>query len=113
MDAPLYWQIINLVFSDPKVAFAVMVQVLMGVALGYYMSKVIKYFIALIAVIVIGVMLNVWSLGGSLEDILARFGFQAMQLRDVVLGFLGTLGLLTVGPVTLGFVIGLLIAWTR
>ncbi len=107
---PLYQQLFELITSDPKVAFAVIVQILMGIALGYYMAKVIKYFLALIGVIVLGVILNVWSLGGSIEDVLMNLGVQALELKDVVLNFLSMLGVLTIGPITLGFVIGLIIA---
>lgn len=110
---PLYQQLFELVTSDPKVAFAVIVQILMGIALGYYMAKVIKYFLALIGVIIIGVILNVWSLGGSIEDALTNLGIQALELKDVVFNFLSMLGVLTVGPITLGFVIGLIIASSR
>jgi len=106
-------QLFDMMMSDPKVAISVIIQILMGVGLGYYMAKVIKYFIAFIAVIILGVILNIWSLGGSLEDVLAKLGGQALQLKDVAINFFSMLGLLTVGPVTLGFVIGLIIAWRK
>ena len=73
------------------------------------MAKMAKYIFAFIALLVIGAVLNVWSLGGSVEDFLAKLGTSAGKLKDVVLGFINTLGLLMVGPVTLGFFIGLIL----
>ncbi|RLG84556.1 MAG: hypothetical protein DRO40_00740 [Thermoprotei archaeon] len=96
--------------SDPKILVATIIQILMGIGLGYYMVKVIKYFIALILVIGAGVILNVWSLGGSLEEVLARYGSEALKLKDVFMSLLTTLGIMTVGPIALGFLIGVIIA---
>jgi len=81
----------------------------MGIALGYIMAKMAKYIIAFIAILIIGAVLNVWSLGGSIQGFLEKLGITAMEFKNVILGFLGTLGLLMVGPVTLGFLIGIII----
>jgi len=107
---PLYQHLLDLMLTNPKILVAITVQILMGIGLGYYTAKVAKYILALIAIIVIGVILNVWSLGGSVEEVLKNLGAQALELKDVALRFLTLLGVLTVGPVTLGFIIGLLIA---
>ncbi len=99
--------------SNPRVAIAIAVEVVLGAALGYIMAKMAKYIFAFIALLVIGAVLNVWSLGGSVEDFLMKLGFTAGQLKDVVLGFINTLGLLMVGPVTLGFFIGLVLGMLK
>ena len=95
--------------SNPKVAVAIVVEVMLGAALGYIMAKMAKYIFAFIALLVIGAILNVWSLGGSIEDFLTKLGISASKLKDIALGFINTLGLLMVGPVTLGFFIGLIL----
>lgn len=105
--------IVDLVTSNPKVAVSIGIQVILGIALGYTMVKVIKYIAAFIGVIIIGAILNVWSLGGSIEDFIANFGQQAQEVKDFAVNLIKILGILSVGPVTLGFVIGLLIGLTR
>ncbi len=99
--------------SNPKVAVAVAVQVVMGFALGYYMAKIAKYLLALIAVLAIGAILNVWSLGGSVEDFLSRVGAEAMKLKEPIMNLITVLGILTVGPLALGFLLGLALGLTR
>lgn len=105
--------LVTLITTNPKLAIAVIVQIIMGLALGYIMAKVAKYVLAFIGVLVVGAVLNVWSLGGSVEEVLARFGAEAMRLKDMFMSFLTTLGILTVGPVSLGFVIGLIIGLVK
>lgn len=105
--------LIDLITSNPKVAAAVGIQILLGAALGYTMIKVLKYIAAFIGVLVIGAVLNVWSIGGSIEDIIARFGGEASQIKDLMINLIETLGVLTVGPVSLGFVIGILVGLLR
>ncbi len=95
--------------SNPNVAIAIIIEIAMGVALGYVMAKMAKYIVAFIAILIIGAVLNIWSLGGSIQDFLTKLGMTAAELKNVILGFLGTLGLLMVGPVTLGFLIGIVI----
>jgi uncharacterized membrane protein (Fun14 family) len=99
--------------SNPRVATVVLIQFLMGLALGYYAAKVIKYILALIGILVLGAVLNVWSLGGSIEDFLAGVTGNIGEIKAVVSGIIATLGVLTVGPVSAGFVIGLLVGLLR
>jgi len=100
---------VSAALSHPQVAIAIIIEIAMGIALGYVMSKMAKYIIAFIAILIIGAVLNVWSLGGSIQDFLTKIGVTAIKLKSVILGFMGTLGLLMVGPVTLGFLIGIVI----
>jgi len=104
---------LSVAFSNPKVAMAVLVQLLLGMGLGYYAVKIIKYVAAFIGVIVLGALLNVWSLGGSVEDFLTGVTGNIGEIKDVVSGIVATLGVLTVGPVSAGFVIGLMIGLLR
>jgi uncharacterized membrane protein (Fun14 family) len=99
--------------TNEKVLIAVTIQFLLGLGLGYYSAKVIKYLLALIGIVILGAVLSVWSLGGSIDDFLLKLGTQAHALMPVIEGFMATLGILTVGPVTVGFLLGLLIAISR
>jgi uncharacterized membrane protein (Fun14 family) len=101
--------LIDLITSNPKVATAIGIQIVLGIALGYVMVKVLKYIIAFIGVLVVGAVLNVWSLGGSIEDFIANFGKQAEEAKDLIINLIKILGILSVGPLTLGFVLGILI----
>ncbi|NPA99041.1 MAG: hypothetical protein GXO43_06640 [Crenarchaeota archaeon] len=100
---------IHAALTNPQVAIAIIIEIIMGIALGYIMAKMAKYIIAFIAILIIGAVLNVWSLGGSIQGFLTKLGITAMEFKNIILGFLGTLGLLMVGPVTLGFLIGIVI----
>ncbi len=100
---------IHAALTNPQVAIAIIIEIIMGIALGYVMAKMAKYIIAFIVILIIGAVLNVWSLGGSIQDFLTKLGITAVEFKNVILGFMGTLGLLMVGPVTLGFLIGILI----
>jgi len=106
-------QLIDLIASEPRVAIAVAIQILMGLALGYIMVKVFKYVIAFIIVLIIGSLLNVWSLGNNTEDILSRFSSEIVVYKDVIMNIITTLGVLLVGPITVGFFLGLLIGWMK
>jgi len=105
--------ILSKAMSNPKIAVSMLIQFLLGLALGYYSAKIAKYLLAWIGVIIIGALLSVWSLGGSVEDILTKLGLEAKKLLPIIRSFLAALGVLTVGPVAVGFVLGLVIGVTR
>ncbi len=99
--------------SNPNVAVATGLQFILGLALGYVAAKAAKYIIAFILILALGAALNVWSLGMTTEQALASLGQEFMKIKDAVMPLLQTLGILTVGPVSLGFFVGLLIAMMR
>ncbi len=105
--------IISEALKNPKVLVTLAIQFGLGLALGYVSVKALKYILAFIGILVLGSVLSVWSLGGSVEDFMANLGYQAQQLLPVIKNFLATLGLLTVGPVSIGFIIGILLGLTR
>ncbi len=108
-----YTDLIDIALSNPKVATAIGIQLIMGMLLGYIMAKVFKYILAFIAVLIVGSLLNVWSLGQNTEDILSFVGPELLQYKDVVMKLISALGVLLVGPVTIGFFIGLLVGWVK
>lgn len=65
--------------------------------------------VAFIAILVLGSFLSVWSLGGSVESSLQMLG----EVASAVKGLLTVLGVMTVGPVSVGFIVGALISLLR
>jgi len=102
-------ELFSTAIKNPKVLIAIVIQLALGIALGYVSVKVIKYILAFIGILVLGAVLSVWSLGGSVQDFITKLGMQAQQIMPFLKGLLATLGLLTVGPVSVGFIIGILI----
>jgi len=103
---------VSVVSTNPAALVAVIIQFLMGFAVGYFGAKALKYIVAFILVLFIGAALSVWSLRGSVEDLMKAFG-QLKEVASAVYGLLTTLGIMTVGPVTLGFILGALVALLR
>lgn len=95
--------------SDIRVLAAIVIQFLLGLGLGYVSVRALKYILAFLAILVLGSFLSAWSLGASVGDVLGLFG----ELSGVLRGLLVTLGLMTVGPVSVGFIVGALVALLR
>ncbi|MGC8954200.1 MAG: hypothetical protein ACP5N5_05740 [Desulfurococcus sp.] len=105
--------ILNELLSNPRVYIAVFIQFVLGLAIGYFSLKVLKYIVALILIIILGVILSVWSIGGSIYDLLAKIYGSSSQILKIVESIASTLGLLTIGPVAVGFIVGVIIAWVK
>ena len=99
--------------KNPKVMLAVAIQFLMGLGLGYYSAKVIRYILALIGILILGSILSIWSLGGSAYDVISRLGEEASKIYPVIQSVLSALGILTVGPIAAGFIVGVIIAMRK
>jgi len=106
-------KIIATLVSNPIAAAAVVIQFVLGLALGYFAAKALKYVLAFVGILVLGAFLNVWSLGASPQQALMHLGTMFLQLKDIALKLASVLGLLTVGVTTVGFIIGAIIAWVR
>lgn len=99
--------------QNPVLLMAVATQFLLGFALGYLAVKVAKYIMSFIAILILGMVLNVWSLGLTTEDLIQILGEEAVKIKDTVMSLLQVLGLLTVGPPSVGFILGLVVAMIR
>lgn len=99
--------------QSPTVLAVLAVQFLLGVGLGYISVRAFKYILAFIVILILGVILNVWSLGFSMESLVSELGEHAAQVKDLIFSMAGTLGLLTLGPVAVGFLVGVLVSWLR
>ncbi|MEM1604967.1 MAG: hypothetical protein QXW41_01800 [Fervidicoccaceae archaeon] len=104
---------LSVILSNNKILVATLLQFLMGLGLGYYFAKAVKYLIALILVIIAGALLNIWSFGGSIDNILTKYISNIAQYRDEVLTLLKIFGAMLVGPILIGFIIGVIIGLTR
>jgi len=74
----------------------------LGLGLGYVSVKALKYVLAFIAILVLGTFLSIWSLGTTPSEVLQSLGSAAALVKD----FVTALGLMTVGPVSVGFIVG-------
>ncbi|MDQ1280917.1 MAG: hypothetical protein QG670_2180 [Thermoproteota archaeon] len=103
-------------FSSPAFLIIFIIQLVLGLGLGYFSIKIFKYLIALIGIFVVGLLLNVWQtpmLGTNLSGELVQLGLTWQQIYPIVMSIILTLGLTTVLPITLGFVIGIIVAMVK
>ncbi len=105
-----FTDILEDVIRNPRMLIVMGIQFMMGLGLGYYASKALKYILALIAILVLGTVLSVWSIGSSPESFLTELYINFRELIPYILTFLQLLGIMTIGPVTLGFIVGVLLA---
>lgn len=99
--------------KNPRVLVVVVIQFLMGLGLGYFSFKVWKYLLALIAIIILGNVLAIWSLGSSPESFLGQLYESFKQFLPNIISFIQLLGIMTIGPVTIGFIVGIILAIIR
>ncbi len=89
-------------FSQPQTLMVIAIQFFLGLGLGYVSVKALKYVVAFIALLVLGAFLSIWSLGVTPSEILQSLGIAASLAKDLAT----VLGLMTIGPVSVGFIIG-------
>ena len=107
-----FQSLITSLFTSPTVLITFFIEFALGIGLGYLSVKVAKYIIALLAIFIVGVLLNVWQ-SGTLQDIVAGLNLQWTKVYPVIQALIIIVGLTTVLPVTLGFVIGFVVGLQR
>ncbi|KON29516.1 hypothetical protein AC480_02990 [miscellaneous Crenarchaeota group archaeon SMTZ1-55] len=107
-----FQSLIASLFASPTVLITFFIEFALGIGLGYLSVKVAKYIIALLAIFIVGVFLNVWQ-SGTLQDIVGGLNLQWTKVYPVIQALLIIVGLTTVLPVTLGFVIGFVVGIQR
>lgn len=103
-------------FTNPASLLTFLIEFILGIGLGYFSTKILKYVLALVGIFVIGVLLNVWQspqLGANLGSQLAQLGLTWEKISPVIMSFVYMFGLTTVFPITLGFIIGIVIAMAK
>lgn len=101
--------VLHILASNPQGYLVMAVQFLLGLALGYVAVKALKYIVALFAILALGSFLSVWSLGGSPQEALRNLGMTWELLKSVAT----LIGLMTLGPVAVGFIVGVVVALIR
>lgn len=104
---------LGIILSNEKILISVLIQFLMGLGVGYYFAKAVKYLIAFVLVLVIGGLLNVWSFSGSVDDIFTKYATQLLEYKDEIFTIMKIFGAILVGPTLLGFMIGIVIGLTK
>lgn len=105
-------------FTNPGSLLTFVIELALGFGLGYFSIKVLKYILALVAIFAIGVILNVWQ-SPQIENTLKNLGYTGLssiwtnEVYPLLLSIMYTIGLTTVLPITIGFVLGLVIAFIK
>lgn len=97
--------------SNPVVLFFFLVQLGLGFGLGYFSMKALKYIIAILCLLTLGILLNIWQFGG-LQGFLGKIGYTLdfAQLTAMLSSIASLLGILTILPIGVGFFIGVIVA---
>jgi hypothetical protein len=100
--------------SNPKTFIIFLVQLGLGFGLGYFSMKALKYIIAIVCLLTIGVLLNIWQFGG-LQGLLEKTGYTMdfAQLIAMLTALASLLGILTILPMGIGFFLGVIVAARR
>jgi len=107
------------ILSNPITFLIFLVQFGLGFGLGYLSMKVLKYIIAIICILILGVLLNIWQFGGLesfLQKITEIFGVDPMnipRMTQTIISIISLLGILTILPIGAGFFIGVIVAARR
>jgi len=104
---------IGSILINPRAYIVMLIQFLLGLGLGYVAMKALKYILGAVGIIFLGIALGVWSIGNSIYETLYRMELIAKSLWEIAYSLLTALGLIVIGPVTVGFIVGALIAQFR
>lgn len=102
-------ELLTQLLSQPSTLVVMLIQFLMGLALGYISMRVLKYVLAFIAILALGTFLSVWSLGMTPAEVFSTLGLATEAVKRLAT----VLGILTVGPVSIGFIVGVVIGLLR
>jgi hypothetical protein len=100
--------LITSLLTSPTVLITFFIQFALGIGLGYISVKVAKYLLALLAIFIVGVLLNVWH-SATLQDMVAGLSLQWSKVYPMIQALIVLVGLTTVLPITLGFIIGFVV----
>ncbi len=102
--------IVTSLFTHPTALITFFIELALGIGLGYFSVKVAKYLLALVAIFAVGVLLNVWqSQSGNLQTIAQNLKLQWSAVYPMLQSLIVLIGLTTILPITLGFIIGFII----
>lgn len=108
--------LISSVFTNPTSILIFLIELFLGLGLGYFSAKIVKYILALIAIFIVGLLLNIWTipnLGTNLQNELGNLSAEWSKVYPVLTSIIYLVGITTILPITVGFVIGILLAILR
>jgi hypothetical protein len=110
MSQDVTWllEISKVVFSGDALLVA-LVLLFLGLCLGYICVKAFRYLLSLIILLLLGAFLSLWSLSEHINNIIAEIRELALNTLSLLL----ILGVLTAGPLSAGFLIGVLLALVK
>lgn len=104
-------EVVRELLTNPATLLIFLTQFGLGCGLGYFSVKALKYILAILCIIIIGVLLNIWQFGGVEEFLHAlKLPTGLPELTTTVTAILSLLGILTLLPIGLGFFAGAIIA---
>ena len=112
-SGPDFSSVISSLFTNPSSLITFIVEFALGLGLGYFSAKAIKYLLAIIGIFIVGVVLNVWNapnLWTNIQQQLGNLGLEWSKVYPALLSMIYMLGLTTILPITLGFILGVIIA---
>jgi hypothetical protein len=100
-------------FANPSVLLIFGIELLLGIGLGYFAIKALKYVVAVILILALGIILNIWQSPNILKTVQEQLGIGMSQLWSVMLSLVYAFGVTTILPISLGFIIGIILAIIR
>ena len=100
-------------FGNTAVFVTFLIELLLGIGLGYFSVKILKYLLALVGIIIVGMFLNLWQLSQLMQSLRERLSIDWSKLLAVAQFLLYAIGLTTILPLCLGFFLGVIIAMLR
>ena len=98
-------------FSNPACILLSVIQFGLGLGIGYSASKAVRYTIAIIGFLTIGILLNVWYFGG-LEGLVQKIGLTVDADRLVLAAsmLISLLAFVSILPMIVGIAVGAVVA---
>ncbi len=93
-------------FTSPASFLIFVIELFLGIGLGYVSLKALKYLLAFVALTLLGLLLNVWQAPQLASQLGAK---DLVAVSAEILSFAYALGLTTILPLTVGFIIGAIV----
>jgi len=106
-------QIFSIMMTHYSTYLVMFIEFLLGIGIGYAATKVAKYILALIVLIILGTLLGIWSLGISLQKLILMFVGNLDKLWSLINIIMTGLSIVMIGPVLAGIIVGVVIALLR
>ncbi len=106
-------EIVSAAVGNPKMGLTILIEFVLGLALGYIGVKALRYILAFIGILLLGSVLSAWSLGGGINDIAEKLGVEVKKLLPVLKQFALAIGATIVGPASIGVIVGIILAMVR